>query len=480
MSDPAATPAPLARIPTHVPGLDEVTGGGFLQAGVYILQGVPGAGKTILANQIVHRHAAKGGHVVYVTLLAESHARLMQHMGSFTFFDEAAVPQQVYYVSAFNALRTSGLQGVVDLLRSEMRSRRAGIVVLDGLVMAESAAASDQDLKLFISDIQAHSTLTGCTTLLLASEDADRPVSAEHTMVDGILLLRERAFGPRRERNIEVVKFRGSSTLRGNHAFQIGPDGITVYPRLEAAHRQPAGDAVLPIGVGSGIAGLDALFDIGGYAQGGVTAVSGPSGSGKTTLALHFASRASAQDKAIFLGFYESPELLVRMGDLMGLSLRGLVDAGHLVFLGKPYGENLLDAIAAELLAAVRRTQATRVVIDGLGGLAAATSYGERSGAFVAALCDELRRLGVTTLVTVEEGDATGSRPIEVATMSAMADALLQLKVRVGEAVRRFLAIRKVRVSRCDLRIRELLLTDAGLEVGAPAGSAEMDTAGVR
>src|SRR5205085_4340676 len=127
-----------------------------------------------------------------VTMLAESHGRLLQHMEGFSFFDASSLPQKVYYVSAFNALRTDGLKGVVELLRTEMRSRRAGIVVLDGLVAADSTVASDEDLKLFISDIQAHSTLAGCTTLLLASEHADRPVTAEHTMVDGILLLRER------------------------------------------------------------------------------------------------------------------------------------------------------------------------------------------------------------------------------------------------------------------------------------------------
>lgn len=473
MSDPAALPPRLARLPTGVPGLDEVTGGGFLQSGVYILQGSPGAGKTILANQVVHRYASAGGSVVYVTMLAESHARLMQHMEGFSFFDAAVLPDKVYYVSAFNALRTAGLQGVVDLLRNEMRSRRAGIVVLDGLVMADSAAASDEALKLFISDIQAHSTLAGCTTLLLTSESADRPVSAEHTMVDGILLLRERAYGPRRERNLEVVKFRGSSTLRGNHAFSIGDDGITIFPRLEATRRAPEGDAVRPVGLSTGSDSLDAMFEIGGYAQGGVVALSGPSGAGKTALALHFVARAGAREKALFLGFYESPELLVRMGDNLGIDLGSRVSAGHLRFLVVPFGENMLDGVAARLLAEVAAGGARRVVIDGIGGFAAMPAYAERGGAFVAALAAALRRLGATTLVTLEESDSTGARIVDTSSLSALADALLQLSVRQEDAVRRFLAIRKARVSRCDLRVREVVLTPAGLAVADPAPPAD-------
>src|SRR3954451_18459272 len=61
VSQDAALPPRLDRVSTGMPGLDAVTGGGFLQSGVYILQGAPGAGKTILANQVVHHHAAAGG-----------------------------------------------------------------------------------------------------------------------------------------------------------------------------------------------------------------------------------------------------------------------------------------------------------------------------------------------------------------------------------------------------------------------------------
>jgi circadian clock protein KaiC len=468
MTDPAATPPSLQRIRTHVPGLDEITGGGFLQSGVYILQGAPGAGKTILANQIVHRHAAAGGQVVYVTLLAESHARLLQHMEAFAFFDASAVPGKIYYVSAFNALRSDGLNGVVELLRSEMRSHRAGILVLDGLVMAEGAAGSEDELKIFVSEIQAHSTLTGCTTLLLTSEHADRPVSAEQTMVDGILLLRERAWGPRRERNLEVVKFRGSSTLRGNHAFQIGDKGITIFPRLEAARREPLGDAVLQEGVGTGVAALDAMVDVGGYPKGGVTILSGPSGSGKTTLGLHYIAQATRDEPGVYFGFYEAPALLRRMVDVLGIVPRAPLDAGQLHFLWQPFGENGLDALAARVLAEVQRTGAKRVVLDGIGGFMAATGFAERGGSFIASLLNELRRLGATTLATVEENDINRGRAIDTPTMSATCDMLLELSVRMEGRVRRYLAIRKSRVSRCDLHVREMVLTPAGVDLAEP------------
>ncbi len=147
----AGRPA-LQRIRTGIAGLDEITGGGFLKAGVYILQGAPGAGKTILANQVCFNHIADGGRIVYVTLLAESHARLLQQLETLSFYREEAIPESIYYVSAFEALQSGGLPGVVALLRGEMRAQKASILVLDGLVMAASVAGSDEALKIFQPD----------------------------------------------------------------------------------------------------------------------------------------------------------------------------------------------------------------------------------------------------------------------------------------------------------------------------------------
>ncbi|MEJ7928608.1 ATPase domain-containing protein [Ramlibacter sp. AN1015] len=464
MNHTTASPqAALPRIATGVPGLDEVTGGGFLQSGVYILQGAPGAGKTILSNQIAYHHAAGGGNVVYVTLLAESHARLLQHMQSFSFFDPSAAPERIYYISAFNALRSEGLPGVVKLLQAEMRARGAGLLVLDGLVMAAEAAASDESLKLFVSDLQAHSSLSGCTTLLLTSAPADRGVTAEQTMVDGILLLRERAFGPRRERNIEVVKFRGSRTLRGNHSFQIGPTGIVIFPRLESMPRGSADFAATPVGVSLGVPGLDRMFDIGGIAQGSVATIAGASGSGKTTLALHFLAQSAAHERGIFLGFYETPKFLQAIARRLGIDPAGVLCGPNVEFLWQPLGENLLDEVAQRLLERVEQSGARRVVVDGLGGFLSAPAFAERGESFLAAFANELRRLGATTLMTIEDVDP--SRAIQAAAMSAVADTILRLRVTEHEAVRRFVWLGKSRMLRSDLRVRELALGAEGLSV---------------
>ena len=50
----------IERVRSLVPGLDAVLRGGFLRGGLYMVQGPPGAGKTILASQLLYGHAAEG------------------------------------------------------------------------------------------------------------------------------------------------------------------------------------------------------------------------------------------------------------------------------------------------------------------------------------------------------------------------------------------------------------------------------------
>src|SRR6188474_1433237 len=98
----------LELVPTRVSRLDEILPGGLFKGGVYIFHGEPGTGKTILANQICFNHVAEQGSALYVSLLAESHTRMLQHLRSMTFFDEAAMPR-LYYVSATPTFANEGL-----------------------------------------------------------------------------------------------------------------------------------------------------------------------------------------------------------------------------------------------------------------------------------------------------------------------------------------------------------------------------------
>ncbi|CAA9283478.1 MAG: hypothetical protein AVDCRST_MAG93-3351, partial [uncultured Chloroflexia bacterium] len=64
---------------TGTAALDRVLGGGLPRDSLHILTGLPGAGKTIMAQQLSFAAAESGLRVVYFTNVSESHAKLIAH-----------------------------------------------------------------------------------------------------------------------------------------------------------------------------------------------------------------------------------------------------------------------------------------------------------------------------------------------------------------------------------------------------------------
>ena len=78
----------LSLLSSGVAGFDEVLGGGFPRHSLYLIQGLAGSGKTTLACQIGFDHAAKGEKVLILTLIAETHGKMLNHLSNFSFYNE--------------------------------------------------------------------------------------------------------------------------------------------------------------------------------------------------------------------------------------------------------------------------------------------------------------------------------------------------------------------------------------------------------
>lgn len=457
-----------ARVTTGVPGLDTVLMGGLLKGGVYIVQGKPGAGKTVLTSQMCFHHVARGGRVLYVTLLAESHERLMFNLSSLTFFDSARVPNEICFLSGFSTLEEAGLKGLTDLVRREARERQASLLVIDGLVTAAESAETDREFKRFIHGLQVHAGLVNCTVMLLTSGDPQL-VRPEHTMVDGVLELSDVHFGRRTERELEVKKFRGSNFIRGSHTFVIGANGIRLYPRIEALYGNPSpDDACGDRRLSTNIARLDDILE-GGLLAGSTTLITGPSGSGKTTLGLQFLSASTEQEPGLFFGFYETPNRLRSKAQTLGLVAADLMDRGVITTLWHPPTDRSLDAMGNLLIESVRARGTKRLFIDGLDGFNKIAAYPERVTHFFSALSNELRVQGVTTLCSAELRQVLSpSLELPVSGVSAMAENAIMLRfTEVQSELFRLLSVLKVRDSGYHPATREFRIGAGGVDISS-------------
>jgi circadian clock protein KaiC len=470
----------LQRLPSGIAGLDIILGGGFLKGGLYIIQGPPGTGKTTLGNQLCFRHVAGKPRALYVTLLAEYHARMMQHLSIMSFFDISKIPDQLTYLNGLRVLHDEGLKGLLALLRREITTGGASVLVLDGIVPARRVAEDDQAFNEFVHELQIIAIATECTVFILTSSQGIK-VTPEHTMVDGIIELTDQLSGWTAESSLQVVKFRGSAFLRGRHAFKITSDGIVVHPRIEALLARPSRpDAGSPRSISCGIDQLDVMLG-GGLPASSTTMIMGPSGTGKTTLGLQFLARCSPAEPGLLFGFYETPARLDAKIAAVCQPLRGLIDSDAVEVRWQPPTDDLLDAYGERLLQAVHRRKVKRLFIDGLGAFKQASSTEpSRIGNFLTALMNEMRVLGVTTLYTLEVPDIMGPTiRTPIGDLSSLAENLILLRfVEVGSQLRRLISILKVRDSQFDASLHEYVTSGQGLLIEATADSAQRIMAG--
>jgi circadian clock protein KaiC len=461
------------RVPSGISGLDTILGGGVFQGGIYILLGAPGTGKTILSNQICFHHAAAGGRALFVTLLAENHARMIGNLHELSFFDEARIPDQLTYLSAFHELRESGLKGVIDLLRREIQRSRSTMLVIDGLISLQSSAESDMAFKEFVHDLQEIALATDCTMFLTTS--TGNAVSPEQTMVDGLIELRHQVTGSRSESTMEVLKFRGSGFLRGPHAYKITQAGIVVFPRIEILLADPTRADERVFGrTSTGNHRLDSLLG-GGVPAGSTTMIMGPSGIGKTTLGLQFLSRSSKAEPGMMFGFYETPARLNAKAAEICAPLRPLFDTGLVELLWQTPTSDVLDAYGGRLLEAVHRRKVKRLFIDGLTGFKNAAIEPSRVGHFFTALANELRMLGVTTFYSLEVPDILGPAiRVPIDDLSSLAENMILLRyIELRSRLYRLISIMKVRDSDFDTSLYEFAISRQGVEIHDTPESAE-------
>lgn len=409
------------RFSTGVPGVDTLLSGGLFKGGIYIATGRPGAGKTIFANQICFNHVKRGGRAVYVTLLAESHGRMLSQLRALDFFEEQAVGNTVIYVNGYKPLETNGLSGLLELIRGVIRDHKADFLVLDGMVTVETLARSHTDYKQFLNDLQTWVGVVGCTVLILTSGHSDESaVRPAQTMVDGIFELAFERVNARSVRLFAVTKLRGSGFIEGHHHYRISSEGIRVWPRVEAAITIRGESPIRGLRrLSSGVVNFDALIG-GGYAENSVTLLLGPSGSCKTLWGMHFLAAGLADgERALHFGFFENPATLSRTGENLGLPYQKFLASGDLRVIWHKTSEQTLDQLGYELLDDVQKRGVKRVFIDGLVGFKEAM-YPARISSFFSVLTEELARLGVTTLIS-EETRELFVRQIEIPTSGASA-----------------------------------------------------------
>lgn len=463
----AQTPAKLSG--GH-PALDTVLGGGIPRNSLYVVTGPPGAGKTILAQQISFAAAKAGLRVIYFTNVSEPHSKIVEHTHQFAFYEPDLIGERIQIYNITSQIRHKGFKETLDFIVDTVRSEHSDLVIVDSFRGLKHVLEVSVRMRGAIFDAAAQLSILGCTSILVGEYTPyEFQTEPEFAIADGIINLSHATEGVQEQRSLRIAKMRGVRYLGGEHSFEINHEGIRVYPRQESIAQAPTYRATQER-VSTGISKLDEML-YGGLIRSSSTLLAGSAGTGKTIFSLHFLAAGVARgERGLMVSFQENPEQLqLRAGNFgidQSLGLQGGLT--EVLFLS-PVELNL-DAAADKIREAVTTRHVQRVVIDSVAELEFAVRDPERFDDFLASLVGFFRGNEVTTIMTREITQLFGTElTIASRGLSYIVDNIVLLRyVEYQAQIKRLIGVLKERGSNHDKSLRELIIDGGQISIGQP------------
>jgi circadian clock protein KaiC len=443
--------------------LDEILNGGLPGNGITVIMGLPGTGKTILAEQYTFHNGRPDRPAVYFSTLSEPLEKIIRFGQTLDYFDADAVGRSVFYEDLGQVASRDGLRGVGERVAAVLKERRPGLIVIDSFKALHALADADTGFRTFLHELAGRLTAFPVASLWIGEYEArEAAVFPEFAVADAILELAAAPLGQRELRTLHVRKLRGSGFRSGQHSYRVTPQGLRLFPRL-ADIPVPGGYRLGTARISTGIPALDSMLG-GGLWPGSCTMIAGPSGSGKTIMGLHFIYGGAEQgEHGIIATLQENPTQLARMlGTLNWPPTHPAVE----IMYRSPV-DIYIDEWVHDLLQAAETSQARRVVIDSLMDLQMASQDETRFREFMYSLAQRFSRRGISLLTTYETPDPFTAGRLSEFAVSHLADNLIVLNYnRDHGTVSRALAVLKTRASSHDPAMREFSIGPDGISIG--------------
>ncbi|MBI1682894.1 ATPase domain-containing protein [Caulobacter hibisci] len=459
------------RVSTGVPGLDDILGGGLTRDRIYLVEGTPGSGKTTLALQFLLKGREVGESGLYITLsetdaelraAAASHGWSLDGIALFELVSEEGLDpdseQSVLHPSDVELGETT--RGVMRQVEETKPMR----VVFDSLSEMRLLAQNPLRHRRQILALKHFFATRKCTVLLLDDQTAEDGDLQLHSIAHGVISLQRttQEYGAQRRR-LEVIKMRGIKYRGGFHDFELDTGGIRVFERLVAANHPAHFDQQM---VSTGSPGVDALMG-GGLARGTNTLISGPSGVGKTTTSVRCALTALERGETVaYYLFDEGLTTLLTRSKALGMDLRPHLEAGRLLIRAIDPAELSPGEFAFHVRDAVERQGALTVVIDSLNAYLQAMPGQKFLFLQMHELLTYLNQQGVVTLLILGQHGFIGEVRSDI-DLSYLSDGILLFRFfEAAGSVRTAISAVKSRTAAHEKTIREIRLTEGGIEVG--------------
>jgi circadian clock protein KaiC len=457
----------VKRLSTGIPRLDTVLGGGLPVGSLTVVAGMPGTGKTILAQQICFSNGTPEHKAIYYSTIAEPPEKFITHLGVFDFFDREALVEKVEFINLGDMMQADdGLASMMDEIVRKCVTEHPAVVVVDSAKALRDFSGGGRALRAAVYKLAARIAHTDTTLLFVGEYDLDEiETTPELSLADGIVELVYEAHEPTDRRWLRVRKLRSSKHLSGKHPLQITTGGIRLFVRAETLDEhiqsQPEADGR----IATGVTRLDEMTH-GGLPRGGSTLVLGPSGCGKTALALRFIWQGlETGERCLYVTFQETAKQLTRKAASFSWDIKPYLESGQLKIFHVEEVSLDLDYIAAVVREELAKGGLERMVIDSLAEMVVAARESERFSAYARSLLGSLRAAQVSVLTT-SETSSLGPTTELIGGLSFLYHNVVLLRYIEEESeVGRAVAIVKMRNSNHEKGLWTFTITEHGFEV---------------
>lgn len=464
----------IRKMPSGVRGLDDILGGGIPEFSFNIIAGTPGCGKTTLAHQILFANATAKKPALYFTVLGEPAMKMLRYQQQYSFFDETKLGKAIRFINLAEVVVEKDLTAVFEEIARQVAAVGPSLVVVDSfrtVVRRAMVSTGELEMQVFVQRLAQFLTGWEATTFLVGEyvpdEVRDNPI---FTVADGLIWLSQVAERNSVVRKLQIMKLRGQESVPGLHTIRISGDGLQAFSRTMGL----VGKKALPARrrrLSMGIPELDKMLG-GGLLEGDSLLVTGPSGTGKSALATQFIDEGLRHgETGIIAVFEERPNGYTERAAGFGLNFKTPLEQGKLEILYLRPLDLSVDETMQELLEAIERVGAKRLVIDSLAGfeMALAPDFRADFRESLYRMIGALTGAGITVLSTVEVEDTFTAMPLSHYAISFLTDDIIRLRyVEIDGQLRKVLIVVKMRGGNHSKDIREYVITDKGVVLIGP------------
>ncbi len=466
-TDPSP-PAGLAKCPTGIRGLDDLTGGGLPRGRCTLVCGGAGSGKTLLAMEFIVRGIRDYDEPGVFVSFEEDLEELAQNVASLGFDIQTLIQDNQLAINHIRIERAEieeageyDLDGLFLRIGHKIQHIGAKRVAVDSLEALFSGFTNEALLRSELRRLFRWFKTQGLTAVITGEQGKDTLTryGLEEYISDCVIHLDHRVTNQIATRRLRIVKYRGTQHGTNEYPTLIDEHGLSVLPISSLGLDYPVSSDM----VSSGIPRLDAMLGGDGYYRGSTVLVSGTAGTGKTSLAAVFAESVCQRGgRCLYFAFEEPPAQILRNMTSIGLDLGTWVTQGRLRFQAVRSTAHGLEQHLVSVHKLVNQFRPEAVVIDPVSNL---TNIGDPQEvkAMLARVIDFLKANGITTLLTSLE-DA-GAEETAIGISSLMDTWLLVRNSESNGERNRLLFILKSRGMAHSNQVREFVLSNAGIHL---------------